>query len=85
MEEGDALKTVKDYLSKNPLPFTILMDEKTSDMNLYKAFTHYKGGRGIPYKLVIDGAGNVRFRTLGFSGDEGLLEAELSAMINLSL
>jgi thiol-disulfide isomerase/thioredoxin len=85
MERGDPLSNVKEFLSKNPLPFKILMDEKTTDMNMYKAFTHYKVDGGIPYKLVIDGDGNVRFRTVGFSGDDELLVKELSAMIDLTL
>jgi thiol-disulfide isomerase/thioredoxin len=85
MERGDAVSNVKEFLSKNPLPFKILMDEKTADMNMYKAFSQYKVDGGIPYKLVIDGNGNVRFRTVGFSGDDETLVAELSTMIDLTI
>lgn len=85
MEQGNAISNVKEFIHKNPFPFQILMDEKTTDMNLYKAFTHYRVDGGIPYKLVIDGKGNIRFRTVGFSGDDEALVAELSTMITLSL
>jgi thiol-disulfide isomerase/thioredoxin len=85
MEHGDAISNVKEFLSKNPFPFKILIDEKTTDMNLDRAFSHYTVEGGIPYKLVIDGRGNVRFRTVGFSGDDETLVTELSTMIDLTI
>lgn len=85
MEQGDAVKNAKAFMAKNPYPFKVLMDEKTEDMNMYKAYSAYKATGGIPYKLVIDGRGHVRSRTSGFSGNEEALIAELSAMINIAL
>lgn len=85
MEQDDALQKTKAFLEKNPFPFRVLMDEKSEDMNLYKAYSHYKASGGIPYKLVIDAKGHIRFRASGFSGNEQLLIAELSAMIDQAL
>ncbi|MBE9601082.1 TlpA disulfide reductase family protein [Pedobacter sp. MC2016-24] len=85
MEQGDALKNVKQFMVKNNYSFKVLLDERTDDLNMYKAYANYKAEGGIPYKLVIDGDGRVRFRTSGFSGNEADLVAELSAMIDLAL
>lgn len=86
MEKGDPVKNVREFIDKNPYPFTILIDEKeqTGNMNLYKAFTSYKVEGGIPYKIVLDKKGAIRFRSGGFSGNENDLVNELSAMIELA-
>ncbi len=85
MEQGDAIKNANAFMSKNAYPFTVLIDEKTDDMNLYKAYTGCKAEGGIPYKLIIDGKGHVRSRKVGFSGNEEELITELSAMIDMAL
>lgn len=85
MEQGDAVKNAKAFMAKNPYPFKVLMDEKTDDMNMYKAYSTYKATGGIPYKLVIDSRGHVRARTSGFSGNDQELITELSAMIDIAL
>jgi thiol-disulfide isomerase/thioredoxin len=85
MEQGDAVKNAKAFMAKNPYPFKVLMDEKTEDMNMYKAYSAYKASGGIPYKLVIDSRGHIRARTSGFSGNDQELITELSAMIDIAL
>jgi thiol-disulfide isomerase/thioredoxin len=85
MEQGDALKNVKQFMAKNSYSFTVLLDEKTEDMNLYKAYSNYKAAGGIPYKLILDGNGHIRARSAGFSGNEDEFIAELSAMIDIAL
>ncbi|TKC64077.1 TlpA family protein disulfide reductase [Pedobacter hiemivivus] len=85
MEQGDAVKNAKAFMAKNPYPFKVLMDEKTEDMNMYKAYSAYKATGGIPYKLVIDSRGHARARTSGFSGNDQELITELSAMIDIAL
>lgn len=85
MEQGDALKNVKQFMAKNKYTFTVLLDKKTEDMNLYKAYSNYKAEGGIPCKLIIDRNGRIRARSTGFSGNEEELIAELSAMIDIAL
>ena len=84
LEPEDAATKAKEFVKKNPYPFTFLIDEKTDDISLYKAYAHYKVAGGIPYKLVLDKNGNVRFRAGGFAGDDDALINELSAMIELA-
>ncbi len=84
MEKGDAVQLVKDFLQKNPYPFTMLIDEKMDRLNLYKAYTKLKVEGGIPAKIVIDRKGNIRFRSAGFSGNDAALVEELSAMIEMA-
>lgn len=85
MEQGDAVKNVTAFMKKNTYSFTVLLDEKMEDMNLYKAYSGYKATGGIPYKLVIDGNGTIRARASGFSGNDEELIIELSAMIDAAL
>ena len=39
---------------------------------------------GIPTKFVIDKAGNIRFKAVGFSGSDDKLVSELTAMIDMA-
>jgi|GEM_PF-3471185 len=82
MEKGDALQNVRNFLSKHKYPFTMLMDEPTGEMNMYKAYSHYKLEGGIPYKIVIDKQGHIRFRKNGFDGNSAAMVSELSTVIS---
>jgi thiol-disulfide isomerase/thioredoxin len=72
------------FMQKTPYPFTVLLDEKTNDVDLYKAFAHYKVEGGIPCKIVLDKRGHIRFRTTGFNGNDQQLIEEVSAMIRMA-
>jgi hypothetical protein len=39
---------------------------------------------GIPTKFVLDPAGKIRFKTVGFDGSDDKLVQELSAMIEMA-
>jgi len=43
------------------------------------------GAGGIPAKFIIDKVSNIRFRAVGFSGNEDDLVDELSLMVYLAL
>lgn len=45
-------------------------------MESYKA-------KGIPAKFIIDKAGNIRFKLVGFSGSEDETVEEIKAMVKL--
>jgi peroxiredoxin len=77
-------KEVSDFIAKNKYTFNVLYDEKAKDdPSNYVVVNDYKI-TGIPTKFVIDKAGKIRFRSVGFlGGDDGLVD-EISAMIELA-
>jgi len=64
-------------MTKKNYPFNVLMD------NDNKMVEDFKVG-GIPTKFVIDKAGNIRFKAVGFSGNDDELVEELSTMLELA-
>jgi thiol-disulfide isomerase/thioredoxin len=82
-ETGNALQKVKQFSREKSFPFRYLMDEPLKGASNYKAFTHFKVP-SVPYKLVLDKAGNIRFRSGGFQGNDDALITELSTMIRLA-
>ncbi|SHM58274.1 Thiol-disulfide isomerase or thioredoxin [Chitinophaga jiangningensis] len=81
-ETGEALGKVKQFAAEKKFPFRYLMDEKLSNGPGYKAFNQYKVA-SVPYKVILDKTGKVRFRTNGFDGNEEALVRELNTMIQL--
>jgi thiol-disulfide isomerase/thioredoxin len=81
-ETGDALQKVKQFNREKSFPFRYLLDEPLKGESNYKAFTHFKVP-SVPYKVVLDKQGNIRFRSGGFSGNDDALITELSTMIRL--
>jgi len=39
---------------------------------------------GIPTKFIVDGKGNIRFKAVGFDGNDDALVEELTTMIELA-
>ena len=79
-EKGDAaekLKNSQDFITKNKYNFTVLMDNEDLVIGRYKV-------EGIPTKFVIDKNGMIRFRTVGFGGEEKL-QKEIELMIGMCL
>ncbi|MFA4867980.1 MAG: TlpA disulfide reductase family protein [Pedobacter sp.] len=71
------------YFADNNFRLPLYMDVKdplTSKNPAVSAFDV----KGIPAKFVIDGEGNIRFKTSGFGGTNETAVNELSAMIELS-
>lgn len=78
-EKGeDKVAKAKSFLEKKGYDFKVLFD---LDQAVYKSYKM----RGIPTKFVIDPAGNIRFKSVGYRGgnDEKLIE-ELAQMIELA-
>jgi thiol-disulfide isomerase/thioredoxin len=77
-------KEVSDFIAKNKYTFNVLYDEKVKDdPNNFVVVNDYKV-TGIPTKFIIDKAGKIRFKSVGFSGAEDGLVDEISAMIELA-
>lgn len=81
-ETGNALQKVKQFNREKSFPFRYLLDEPLKGEASYKAFTHFKVP-SVPYKLVLDKQGNIRFRSGGFLGNDDTLITALSTMIRL--
>ncbi len=73
----DKVKNAKDFMSKNNYPFHVLMD---NDNEMVKDFNV----RGIPTKFIIDKTGRIRFKAVGFGGNDDALVDELTTMIELA-
>jgi thiol-disulfide isomerase/thioredoxin len=65
------------FVSDNNYPFHVLMDTENKVVSDY-------GVSGIPTKFIIDGKGNIRFKSVGFGGNTEHLVDELSVMISLA-
>jgi peroxiredoxin len=64
------------FIEKNKYTFNVLMDEQNEVVAKYKV-------EGIPTKFVIDKEGNIRFRSVGFSGNTEKMVEELTMMIEM--
>jgi thiol-disulfide isomerase/thioredoxin len=80
-EKGDALQNVSKFAKENAYRFQYLLDQKNNRDESFKAFTDFKVS-GIPYKIVLDQKGNIRFRASGFNGNDDDLIRELSEVIH---
>ena len=72
----DKTKNASEFIAKNDYPFHVLMDEDSKVIEKYKV-------SGIPTKFIIDAQGNIRFKSIGFSGSDDKLVEELSTMVSL--
>lgn len=75
-EPADVLKNVSEFIKKNNYPFHVLMD---SDNSVVENF----GVDGIPTKFILDGNGNVRLKSVGFSGSEEKLVEEMKLIVEI--
>ncbi len=73
----DKAQNAKDFMSKKNYPFHVLMDNDNEMVKDYNV-------RGIPTKFIIDKTGNIRFKAIGFSGNDDALVDELTTMIELA-
>jgi thiol-disulfide isomerase/thioredoxin len=80
----DRLKNVKQFITDNKYSFHVLMDDpKKEDPDNFTVVSNYKVD-GIPTKFIIDGEGNVRFKSVGYQGSADALMNELTSMIELA-
>ncbi len=66
-----------DFMKKNNYPFHVLMDDESKVVADFKV-------SGIPTKFIIDKTGNIRFKSIGFGGNDDALIDEIDTMIELS-
>lgn len=70
-------KNAADFITANKYDFQVLMDDNNEVVQQFKV-------EGIPTKFVIDQNGIIRFKSVGYSGSDDKLVAELTAMIELA-
>lgn len=73
----DIPEKVKKFITDNNYPFHVLMDLENTVVNQYKV-------EGIPTKFVIGPDQKVRFKSVGFGGNNDVLVEELITMIDLA-
>ncbi len=73
----DKLKNAKSFMEKKNYPFYVLMDNENKMVEDFNV-------SGIPTKFIIDKQGRIRFKAVGFSGNDDELVDELSTMIDLA-
>jgi thiol-disulfide isomerase/thioredoxin len=71
------LQNAKEFMNKKNYPFYVLMDNDNKMVADFKV-------SGIPTKFVIDKEGKIRFKSIGFSGNDDALVDELTTMIELA-
>ncbi len=84
--EPDYKEQVRDFLTTKNFPFRVLFDEKapggkTLDATYIKYSKEYHTS-GIPWKMVIDPSGNLRFLVAGYKGSPSALADEIETMVN---
>jgi peroxiredoxin len=77
-ENGDNKeKQAGDFIASKSYTFNVLMDNSNEVVGKF-------GVSGIPTKFIVDGNGRIRFKSVGFSGNDKELLEELSLMIELA-
>ena len=77
-------QSVKDFIDKNKYSFNVLYDTpEKEDPNTFVVVNEFKVN-GIPTKFIIDHEGRIRFKSVGYSGNEDGLVEELSLMIEMA-
>lgn len=75
--EADKEKNAADFIAANKYSFQVLMDNDNKVIEQFKV-------EGIPTKFVLDKEGNIRFKSVGFSGSDDKLISELTTMIEMA-
>lgn len=70
-------KNAQAFIDKNKYTFNVLMDNDNEVVGKYKV-------EGIPTKFIIGRDGHIRFKSVGYSGNEDALVDEMSFMIELA-
>ena len=73
---------VSKYMTEHQYDFNVLFDTQDTATKKYPVMESYKA-KGIPAKFIIDKAGNIRFKLVGFSGSEDETVEEIKAMVKL--
>tara|TARA_Y100000815_G_C13345084_1_gene501727 strand:+ start:2531 stop:4486 length:1956 start_codon:yes stop_codon:yes gene_type:complete len=75
-------KSVASFLEKKQLPFHVLLDTRDKDEN-YEIVSDYEVD-GIPTKFVVGPDGNIKFKAVGWGGNDDALVDEIGMMIELA-
>lgn len=75
-------KDIISLISKNNFPFRVLIDPALDQFDNHRTITDYKV-YDLPTKILIGPDGKVRFKLVGYNGDDGKIEQELDMMIGL--
>jgi peroxiredoxin/predicted negative regulator of RcsB-dependent stress response len=76
-DETNKDEVVREFLEKNQYPFYVLMDSEDKVVAQF-------GVSGIPTKFVIDPRGKIRFKSIGYEGNEDKMIKEVKLMIELA-
>ena len=77
-EKGDRINDkVRKFITDNNYPFHVLMDEESKIVTQYKI-------EGIPTKIIIGPDQKIRFKSVGYGGDNLALVEELITMIDMA-
>ncbi len=75
---------VANFIAEHNYPFHVLIDAtKGEDSNTYAAADAY-GIKGIPTKVVIGPDGNIKFKIIGYAGNNAQMIKEIGYMIELT-
>ena len=66
-----------DFMKNKNYPFHVLLDETDKVVADFKV-------SGIPTKFVIDKTGNIRFKSVGFGGNDDELIDEVNMMVEMA-
>lgn len=66
-----------DFMKKKGYPFHVLLDNEDKVVADYKV-------SGIPTKFILDKNGNIRFKSVGFGGNDDGLVDEVSMMVEMA-
>lgn len=81
---ADREKLVKDFIASNKYTFNVLYDTpQKQNPDDFDVVSNYKVD-GIPTKFVVDGNGQIRFKSVGWSGNEDMFIKEISMMIDMA-
>jgi peroxiredoxin len=75
--EENKKQNAVDFMKKNNYPFHVLLDNDNKVVADFKV-------NGIPTKFIIDKTGNIRFKSIGFSGNDEALVDEINMMVEMS-
>ena len=70
-------QNAEDFMKKNNYPFHVLMDDNDKVVADFKV-------NGIPTKFIIDKAGNIRFKSVGWNGNDDALIDEITMMVEMA-
>ena len=78
------VELVSKFITSNNYSFNVLLDTETpQDNSKYDVVSAFKVD-GIPTKFILDKEGNIRFKSVGFSGSVVKMVDEISTMIDLA-